>query len=309
MKWGKDSGGNQRYRCQVCRKTTADRQPSPTGPLRMDVKEAAFALRLLLEGMSIRATERITGIDKNRLCNLVAAVGKNCDRFLSRTLVGLKAKDVEVDEMWGFVACKEKNRPRGWFGDDMGDAWTFLAVERTTKLILAHHVGRREAWDTQKFVRKIERAVAGRTQITTDGYAPYRSTVPAAFGRRADYGVLVKNYRALGTGAVEAQRRYSPAEIVGIKKVREAGRPDPDRISTSMVERTNLTVRMQVRRMTRLTNAHSKKWENHEAMTALFVAWFNFCRKHETVKATPAVAHGVASEAWSVERLLTEAAA
>ena len=189
----------------------------------------------------------------------------------------------------------------------MGDCYTFTAIERTTKLLLAWHVGKRCPEDTRAFAEKLWHATNGRFQQTTDGFKPYLTAIPEIFGRNLDYATLVKVY-----GEIEdetARRRYSPPRITEVIATPRIGFPDEDRICTSFVERSNLTIRMQVRRLTRLTNAFSKKWENHEAALALFFAYYNFCRVHMTLKTTPAVKAGLAELPWTVQELLLNAGA
>ncbi|HMO83653.1 MAG TPA: hypothetical protein PKC18_01900 [Lacipirellulaceae bacterium] len=300
-KHGKDRKGNPRVRCCLCGKTwtAVDR---PLGAMRTSVKEAAAVLSLLLEGMSIRAASRITGLKPNTICDLIVQVGDNCERFLAE-IKGVEAKDVQVDEIWSFVACKEKTRAASRYTGDEGNSWTWLAIERNTKLILAHHVGQRDGESCATFLGKLDRATAGRFQLSSDGLGAYTLNVPFTFRGRVDFGQIIKTY-----GGGSSTGRYSPAKIIGAERRAMYGEPEPDRVCTSHIERMNLTVRMQVRRFTRLTNAHSKSLTHHRAMQAIFVAWYNFCRKHETIKATPAVAARLAEKAWTMRELLERAA-
>ena len=189
---------------------------------------------------------------------------------------------------------------------DVGDAYTYTAVDRETKLLACFHVGKRSSDDTNHFAEKLAACFAAghRPQISTDGFSPYRVAIPAAFGHAVDHGVVVKQFGP--NGAVD-NRRYSPASIVGFKLVQNAGRPNADRICTSHVERHNLTIRMQNRRFTRLTNAFSKKWENHWAAVAVWFAFYNFCRVHQTLRITPAMAAGITDHIWSIRQLLEAA--
>jgi IS1 family transposase len=275
--------------------------------MRIDVDKAAFALRLLLEGMSIRATERMTGLHRDTLCDLVATAGENCAAFLTKTIHNVESAEVEVDELWGFVGCKQRTCERNGYGPEFGDAYCFVGIDRNTKLILTYHVAKRDNEGTATFIRKLRKAVAGRPQLSSDGWAAYKPTISFTFWQGVDYAQIIKTYGP-SPESVGPQRRYSPAQIIKIARKEVFGEPDMDRLCTSHVERMNLSIRMGLRRMTRLTNGHSKKWENHEAMLSLYFAWFNFVRKHQTLKTTPAVAAGLASEPWSIERLLTEAA-
>jgi len=307
-KHGKDRHGNPRYKCKDCGKTFLDKPPAPLGASTLELKRAAFALGLMLEGMSVRATSRMTGIDKNVLCDLILRVGENCERFLLARVRGVRVDDVQADELWSFTACKERTRNLRGYSPEVGDTYTFLGLASDSKLILAHHVGRRSHEDADAFAGKLRLAVAGRTQVNTDGFRPYRSVIPVNFGGDVDHAVLVKKYGTSPDGE-GAQRRYSPAQIIGIDRERSFGSPDMTRLSTSYAERLNLSVRMGLRRFTRLTNGFSKSRRHHAAMVALFCAHYNFCKRHSAVKTTPAVAAGIAREPWSIERLLTEAAA
>jgi transposase-like protein/IS1 family transposase len=305
-KFGKDRDGNQRYQCQTCRKTFAVRPARPLGEMRLDMDKALQCLKLLVEGMSVRATMRCTGVNRTTILGLMAFVGENCERMMMARFVALPVEDVQVDEVWGFVACKEQTRKRHYEGqDEIGDAYAFTAIERTSKLILAFHLGRRTSEDAHEFARILARATAGQFQVTTDGFKPYRTAIPEALPA-ADFATLVKEY-----ATKDDEHRYTPGEVTGTTKRTVNGNPDLDRACTSHVERSNLTVRMQNRRMTRLTNAFSKKWANHRAMLALTFAYYDFCRPHQTLtenaegcKTTPAMAAGLESEPWTLRQLV-----
>jgi len=276
-KHGKDRNGNQRFRCRDCGTTFAETTPKPLGGMRISMKDAELAINLLLEGMSIRATERITKLHRDTICDLILIVGDNCQRLLDEKLTGIEVKDVQIDEIWSFVGCKAKTASARNYGPEMGDSWTFIAIERTTKLVIAHQVGDRGSTTCCTLLQKLADYTVGRFQLSTDGLATYRLNVPFMLRDRVDFGQLVKNYSSSQTTT-----RYSPATIIGAEKKTRFGNPDHDRICTSHVERLNLTLRMNMRRFTRLTNAHSKSLKHHEAMQAIFFAWYNFCRKHET---------------------------
>ena len=304
-KHGRDRNGNQRFRCKTCGTTFIEERAKPIGDMRIDIDRAVMAINLLLEGMSIRATERITGLHRDTIDDLILVVGENCERFHHDAVVGVPVNDVQIDELWSFVGCKAKTADRKGYKDERGDSWTYIAIERDTKLILAHHVGNRNTMATDRFLKKVRRAVddTQRYQVTTDGFAAYQYGVPFALGSNIDFGQLIKQY-----AAQQEETRYSPATIILSEKVPQFGNPDHNRICTSHVERANLTVRMQLRRFTRLTNAHSKSLAHHVAMQAIFFAWYNFCRKHETLKTTPAVASGCAVAPWNLRELLDSAA-
>jgi len=302
-KHGKDRKGQQRYRCPNCSKTFVDSTPRPLGDMRIDIDKAAIVLNLLLEGMSIRACERITGVKRDTICDLVLHVGDNCDRFLAATVKGVKAKFIEMDEIWGFVHCKNRTKEARKLTGNIGDSWTWLAIDAQSKMILSHHVGQRDEDSCRTFLQRLNGATEGECQITSDGLRAYTLNVPFELGSRVSFAQLIKNYSSSQT-----ETRYSPATIISSEKVPRFGNPDRSHTSTSYVERLNLSLRMHNRRFTRLTNAHSKSAPHHEAMVALFTAWYNFCRKHSAVKMTPAMACGLAEKQWSIKTLLEAAA-
>lgn len=302
-KYGKDRQGHQRYQCTRCVSTFSDLPAKPLGAMRISMEKAVQCLKLLLEGCSVRSTERLTGLHRDTILSLMVLAGEKCKNLLESRVINMPVQDVEVDELWAFVKCKEKTRLRDYaLSDSCGDVWCYYAFEANTKFILSWHVGKRSPIDTECFAEKLRETVASGFQLTTDGYKPYPQAIASVFGRSVNYAVLVKNY---GTANTEDIRRYSPAPIVNIDKKAVIGSPDQDRVCTSYIERNNLNVRMQIRRMTRLTNAFSKKWENHEAAMALYFGYFNFCRKHGTIKTTPAMAAGLTDHPWTVEELLS----
>jgi IS1 family transposase len=278
-------------------------QKPAIGNMRIDLDKAAFALNLLVEGMSIRACERLTGLNRDTLCDLILVVGENCQRFMDSTIRNVPVEDVQVDELWSFIGCKEKNRKMRGHSEECGDSWTFIAIERNTKLILAPHVACRDGIATRDFLAQLKNAVTGRFQLTTDGFAAYESGVPMTFFNDVDFAQLIKRYRA-----TQEETRYSPATIIRADKVVRFGNPDVNKVCTSHIERLNLTCRMQCRRITRLTNAHSKSLAHHVAMQAILVAYYNFCRRHETIKTTPTVKSGLATKALTLKELLIGAA-
>ena len=304
-KHGKTRDGQQRYRCCDCGKTCSE--PKPLYGLATDISKAAQALGMLLEGMSIRATARLTGLDKDTVQRIVEVAGQQCHQFMADTMQNLTCTDIQCDEVWSFVAMKERTAFFQGGHVDAGDAYVFTAIDRETKLLICYHVGKRDSEHALEFTSKLGNCIADthRPHISTDGYTPYKIAIPAAFGHAVDHGMVIKEF---GTPTKSEQRRYSPAKIIGFKTYQNSGHSEDGQICTSHVERHNLTIRMQNRRFTRLTNAFSKKWENHQAMFALFAAYYNFCRKHQTLKATPAAAAGLADGQWTLERLLEESA-
>ncbi len=304
-KFGKDRDGNQRFQCTACRKTFSDRPARPLGDMRIDMEKAIVVLHHLVEGTSIRATERLIGTNRNTILDLLVLIGERCEMLLDSRMDRLPVVDIQVDEVWGFVAMKEKTRQRNKPDELLiGDAYCFIGIERETKLILAWHLGRRTTEDAFEFANKLAYATSGRFQVTTDGFGPYRAAIPSELGA-ADFAMLVKHY------ATKDDHKYSPGEVTGATKVPCVGNPDMDRCCTSHVERQNLTVRMQNRRMTRLTNAFSKKWANHAASLALHFCYYNFCRPHQTLtaraegrKTTPAMASGLEDHPWTLRELV-----
>jgi IS1 family transposase len=317
-KFGHDRKGNQRWQCLDCGSTWTERGSRPIGDMRIDQAQAVKVLSMLLEGVSIRSTVRLTGVAKGTILRLLELVGHRAQYYWTVAMRNLPAANVQADETWGFVYAKEKTAVRKHLGPECGDAYTFLAIERDTKLVLAYHVGRREPQDTAWFSEKLRAATSGRFQLTTDGFKPYCTAIPEAFSGNIDFAQLVKIYGKQPAAKREnkTDTRYSPAEITGIKKHEMWGRPDMSQVCTSHVERKNLSIRMGVRRMTRLTNAFSKKWENHEYHLALWFLYYNFCRPHMTLSkaagkkpTSPAMAAGLADHVWGLEELLGRLAA
>jgi IS1 family transposase len=256
----------------------------------------------LIEGMSVRATARMADVSKDTVGKLSLELGEACIRFMDETLRDLPCRRLQVDEAWAFVFAKAKNvKPdkRGVFG--YGDVWAFTAVDAATKLIPCFLIGPRDGGTATEFMQDLAGRLASRVQLTTDGHKMYLSAVEDAFGGAIDYAQLVKHYGAAPEGP---EVRYSPAECIGCERIGITGQPDPKHVSTSYIERHNLTLRMSIRRYTRLTNAHSKKLRNHTAALGLFLCYYNFCRIHQTIRCTPAMAAGVTARLWSIEDLV-----
>jgi IS1 family transposase len=258
---------------------------------------------MLLEGMSVRATARLTSLHPGTICDLILPVGDNCRRLLDAKVVGVPVTDVQLDEIWSFVGMKERTRVSQARSSEWGDCWTFIAIERETKLVLAHTIGQRDMATSTRFLKQLDRATSGRFQLSSDGLRSYTLNVPFVLGNRVDFAQLIKTY-----AATQETTRYSPAKIESTEKIPVLGNPDDDRICTSHVERLNLTIRMNLRRFTRLTNGHSKSLKHHVAMQAILFAWYNFVWVHSAIKATPAVASGIADRAWSLRELIERAA-
>lgn len=269
---------------------------------KLKTADRAAVVRCLVEGCSIRATVRMTGVAKNTVTKLLVDLGAACAQFQNRTLVNLTTRRVECDEIWAFVGMKEKNVPenrRAEFG--VGDVWTWVAIDAETKLCISWLVGERDSECATLFMKDVALRIANRVQLSTDGHKPYLVAVEEAFAGAVDYAQVIKTY---GNSPAVDHRRYSPAVCTGCEKVEVTGKPDPAFISTSYIERQNLTMRMGMRRFTRLTNGFSKKVENHMAAVSLHTAYANFCRVHMSLKATPAIKAGVADHVWSIEELV-----
>jgi IS1 family transposase len=259
-------------------------------------------VRCLVDGVGINATCRITGVAKNTVLKLLAELGAACDEFQDKTIRNVKCKRVQCDEIWSFCYAKQKNIPVGKEGlRGFGDVWTWTALDADSKLLITWLVGDRTANDALGFMRDTASRLANRVQLTTDGHRPYLEAVEDAFGGDIDYAMLVKHYGAAPEGA---QVRYSPAEVISCSAKPISGDPDPKHISTSFTERHNLTMRMSMRRFTRLTNGFSKKIENHEHSIALNFMNYNFARIHKTLRVTPAMEAGLADHVWEMEEIV-----
>ena len=259
------------------------------------------AIAALTEGCSIRATERLTDIHRDTIMRFGVRVGEGCADLHDRMMRGLQVPILEFDEVWGYVG--KKQRRTGLSETDKGDQYTFTALDATSKAIISYLTGKRTEDNTRAFVNDVWERIINRPQITTDGFGPYIEAVAECFGDGVDFAQLVKHYAAENT--VNAARRYSPPHVVRVERLVVSGRPR--HVSTSYVERSNLTLRMQQRRFTRLTNGFSKKLRNHRAAVALYVAHYNLCRVHETIRMTPAMALGVADHIWTIGELIEAA--
>ncbi|MBI5772167.1 MAG: hypothetical protein HZA89_00310 [Verrucomicrobia bacterium] len=267
----------------------------------LTTEKKTLAVSMLAEGNSIRAIERMTGIHRDTIMRLGVRTGAACAQILDEKMRGLSCKQIEVDEIWGFIGAKRKNAGQA---GAYGDVWTFIALDADTKLIPSYVVGKRDAYHAKAFMDDLAGRVNNRVQISSDALAAYTNAVEYGFGTNADYGQIVKTYSVTPLGNAAASVRYSPAEVVKVEKNIVSGTPDVDRISTSHVEKQNHTLRMHCRRLTRLTNAFSKKLENFEAAVALNFAYYNFCKTHGAVRCTPAMAAGVEKSQWTVAELV-----
>lgn len=258
----------------------------------------------LVEGNSIRSTSRMTDVARNTVSKLLVELGAACSEYLNKALVNLPCKRVQCDEIWSFVAAKQKNVTEKVLEREphAGDVWTWVAMDSDTKLVCSWWVGKRDFITAKLFIDDLQSRLAERVQLSTDGNRLYLFAINSAFGKDIDYAVIQKIYG--GTSGVTSETRYSAAECVGCEKQPKIGSPDPKHISTSHVERQNLTMRMQMRRFTRLTNAFSKKIENHIASLAIHYMHYNFVRIHQTLRVSPAMAAGIADRLWSLDDLV-----
>jgi IS1 family transposase len=271
---------------------------------KLDPKKQAQVVSALVEGNSVRATVRMTGVAKNTIAKLLVELGAACSDYMDKNLRNLKCERIQCDEIWSFLAAKERNVTAKMrdANPDAGDCWTWVAMDADTKLVCSWQVGRRDWITANQFVSDLRSRLANRVQLTTDGNRLYLFAINTHFEKDVDYAVLMKLYG--GSSSKTAEVRYSPAECVGCEKHPKIGNPKEEHISTSFVERQNLTMRMSIRRFTRLTNAFSRKIENHVASLAIHYMHYNFVRIHQTLRVTPAMAAGVTDRLWSIQDLV-----
>jgi IS1 family transposase len=260
---------------------------------KLPLKTRAHILHMLVEGSSMRSISRMTGVSINTVTKLLIDAGNACAAYHDETVRGLRSKRIQCDEIWSFTYAKEKNVAKAKAApEEAGDTWTWTALDADSKLIVSYLIGGRDAGEAYEFMMDVADRLANRVQLTTDGHGPYLQAVEDAFGSDVDYAQLVKLY---GAAPESAKGRYSPAECTGIRKRRVEGRPNEKHVSTSYVERSNLSMRMHMRRFTRLTNGFSKKVANHTHMVALYTVWYNFCRIHKSLRVSPAMQAGLSS--------------
>jgi IS1 family transposase len=269
---------------------------------RLSLAARVQVLSALVEGNSIRATSRMTGASKSTILRLLADVGDACDRYLDETMRDLTCVRVQADEIWTYVHAKERNlKPEMRDNERVGDLWTWVAIDADTKLVVSWVLGKRSYDFCQIFVRDLAKRVKSYVQLTTDGLGMYKENVRRAFGHRVDYGTEVKVFGIDETD--EPNRKYSPLVVKEMRRTQVFGAPDPNHITTAHIERQNLTMRMSMRRFTRLTNAFSKKAHNLHRNLAIHFMHYNFCRRHMTLKTTPAIAHGLTDRIWTLHDL------
>ena len=268
---------------------------------KLSTEERTRVVASLVEGNSLRSVTRMTGIHRTTVMTLLADVGAACLDYQDETLRDLPCKRIQCDEIWSFVRAKEKNCTVEMKIEGAGDCWTWVTIDVDTKLVCSWLLGSRDADSAATFMDDLASRLANRVQLTTDGHRAYLTAVEGAFAGDVDYAMLVKMF---GNAPKGPQTRYSPAECTGIKKVPLSGTPDMKHTSTSFVERQNLTMRMSMRRFTRLTNSFSKKIENHMHAVSLHYMHYNFCRIHQTLRVTPAMQAGVSDHVWSLDEVI-----
>ncbi len=269
---------------------------------RLSTEKRAQIAGMIVEGNSVRSITRMTGVCQEAILKLLCDLGKSCAAHHNNTVRGLRTRRVQCDEVWSFCYSKEKNVPVEKQGTGAGSVWLWTAIDADSKLMLSYLCGGRDASWAKKFMEDLASRLTTRIQITTDGHRAYAEAVEGAFGMDVDYAMLIKLY---GAPSDHPDTRYSPAQCIGIRTGVLSGSPDPQHISTSYVERMNLNIRMGLRRFTRLTNAFSKKFENHCHAAAIYFAYYNFCRVHQTLRVTPAMEAGLTDHVWTLAELVT----
>ena len=268
---------------------------------RLSTTKQTQVVAALVEGVSINATCRMTGVAKHTILKILRDMGCACAAYHNARVRNLRVRRVQADEIWAFVYGKDKNLTLEQVQAGAGSVWTWTALDADTKLIISYTLGDRGADTALAFMQDVASRISNRIQLTTDGHRVYADAVEDAFGADIDYAMLVKIY---GASSENPESRYSPATCIGCRTGVLAGKPDPDHISTSFVERQNLSMRMGMRRFTRLTNAFSKKLENHGHAVALYFMHYNFCRVHKTLRVTPAMEAGLTDHVWDIEELI-----
>jgi len=268
---------------------------------RLSLEKRAQIAGMIVEGNSVRSITRMTGVCQEAILKLLCDLGKACAAHHNSTVRGLRTRRVQCDEVWSFCYAKEKNVPVEKQGIGTGSVWLWTAIDADSKLLLSYLCGGRDASWANKFMEDLASRLTTRIQITTDGHRAYAEAVEGAFGMDVDYAMLIKLY---GAPSDNPETRYSPAACIGTRTGVLSGAPDPRHISTSYVERMNLNLRMGLRRFTRLTNAFSKKFENHCHAVAIYFAYYNFCRIHQTLRVTPAMEAGLTDHVWTLDELV-----
>lgn len=268
---------------------------------RLDIHKRASVISCLVEGNSIRSTVRITGVAKNTVTKLLVELGEACTAFHDRGVRNVSSRRIQVDEIWTFCYGKNKNMSPEKIAAGAGDVWTWVGMDADSKLVVSYVCGIRDASWAHMFMEDLASRVTTRVQITSDGHRAYVDAVEGAFGMDVDYAMLIKLY---GSPSEKYDTHYSPSDCIGTRTAVISGSPDPKHVSTSFIERQNLTMRMQMRRFTRLTNGFSKKRANLEAAVAIHYVYYNFCRIHKTLRVTPAMEAGLTDHVWSLSEMV-----
>lgn len=298
---GYDRKGNQRYQCRQCAKTFLEPREDHLDGMYLPMDRAEMVLRLLLEGNSVSSVERATGVHHTTILKLLLQAGEKCERIMAEKVRNVECRDIECDEVWSYVGKKQK-RVRPEDSPLLGDCYVWVGIERHSKLVLNITAGKRDQHTCNVFVEGLRQATS-RTpyQLTTDGYAPYRNAVVTTLhDRLTGYAMLIKVYGA----PVDGEARYSPAEVQSVEVVPVYGQCDSERICTSIIERSNLSLRMEQRRFARLTNGFSKSFKHHWAAVVLWYTWYNFGRVHRSLRCTPAMEAGITDHVWKITELL-----
>jgi len=271
----------------------------------LSIQKKVQIVNLLVEGNSMRSIMRILDVSKGAVAKLLVEVGRACMAFHNDTVINVKASKIQADEIWAYVGCKDKNATDEQKDSGMGDAWTWVGIDADTKLVVSWFVGNRSAESATIFMQDMASRLSNRVQLTTDGHHAYLEGVTDAFGSYIDYAQLIKIYGSSSDSSSPTERKYSPSKLKSIEKHLVSGKPDKEHISTSYVERQNLTMRMHMRRFTRLTNGFSKKLENHMHAIALHFVYYNFVKQHNSLRITPAMAAGLTKRFMTLEDIVT----
>jgi transposase-like protein/IS1 family transposase len=293
----------QRFRCPACNSTFSESRKRPLGRHYIQTDKAAEIVTLLMEGMSVRAVSRVTGAHQGTILSLLLTVGNKCRSLFDSRVRGIRPRFVQADELWTFVHTKEKHLgsddPGEW-----GDTYIWMAIDSETKMVLSYLTAKRDSVSAYDFIRDLSERVTGRFQITTDGLRGYVPAIEEYFGADVDFAQLLKIY---GNTDGEGPDYYKPSQVTATIPIPITGNPNPRYISTSHVERANLSIRTHLRRFTRLSLGFSKNLEHLKAAVSLYMAFFNFCRVHQTLRVTPAMEAGIADHVWTVKELLEAA--
>jgi len=295
----------QRFKCQQCgRRFSAPQEKTFGGDVRLPREKVCLILNCLVEGNSVRGTARFCDVEKRTVLNLLKLAGEACERIASERIRNVRVRDLELDEVWTFVGCKQRNLRMGMENiRQRGDAYTFIGLERTSKLVVAWHLGKRDRINTEDFISKVRSATAAIPfDVSTDAFPAYEMAIDAGLYDRANHSEVVKIFSNAAQPITES---YRPAKFIAVAKDVVRGTPDLDRAGTSHVERKNGTLRQWCKRLTRLTYAFSKKWENLQSALALHFAHYNFCRIHGSLRITPAMAAGITDHVWDLAELIT----